>query len=245
MKKIIFICFSLLLALTGGCSMNDNEKNSTNDNKTEAIKPKDMDPKELPQVPSFQDGKTREYMMSTKEVAPGYYMLESELKGFRMLFPADGEYLPDYSTSNGKNSESIGFQSDNEKSNILLDAQISYYNKSTFINSPETMLHQISNENGYEGDFKKEKTDGKTVYTASKKSTFKNSDRKHNYSFGYFGYIASSDEECLGIVYSFIVRCKKDNKPCTLDEDQAKEKTDTLIHSITFFKNKKKSRDGE
>ncbi|MDP4122225.1 MAG: lipoprotein YvcA, partial [Bacillota bacterium] len=28
MKKIIFICFSLLLALTGGCSMNDNDKNS-------------------------------------------------------------------------------------------------------------------------------------------------------------------------------------------------------------------------
>ncbi len=172
MKKIIFICFSLLLALTGGCSMNDNDKNTTNNNKTEAVKPKDMDPKDLPQVPAFQDEKTREYMVSTQEEKPGYYLLESKLKGFRMLFPADGEYLPDYSTSNGKNSESIGFQSYNEKSNILLDAQISYYNKSSFINNPETMLHQISNENGYEGDFKKEKTDGKTVYTASKKKHF-------------------------------------------------------------------------
>ncbi|MGM0949891.1 MAG: lipoprotein YvcA [Bacillota bacterium] len=240
MKKTILISISLLFALTGGCSINDYEKNSTIDNKTGAVKPKDTDPQDLPQVPAFQDEKTREYMVSTKEEEPGYYLLESKLKGFRMLFPADGEYLPDYSTSNGKNSESIGFQSYNEKSNILLDAQISYYNKSSFINNLETMLHQISNENGYKGDFKKEKTDGKTVYTASKKSTFKNSDRKNNYSFGYFGYIKSSDEECLGIVYSFIVRCKKDDKPCALDEDQAKEKTDTLIHSITFFKIKRR-----
>ncbi|MCY7795797.1 lipoprotein YvcA [Bacillus spizizenii] len=244
MKKIIFICFSLLLALTGGCSMNDNDKNTKNDN-TEAVKPKDMDPKDLPKVPAFQDEKTREYMVSTKEEEPGYYLLESKLKGFRMLFPEDGEYLPDYSTSNGKNSESIGFQSYNEKSNILLDAQISYYSKSSFINNPETMLHQISNENGYKGNFKKGKADGKTVYTASKKSTFKNSDRKYNYSFRYFGYIKSSDEEYLGIVYSFIVRCKKDDKPCTLNEDQARERTDTLINSITFLGNKKEGRDGQ
>ncbi|MDR4433136.1 hypothetical protein [Bacillus tequilensis] len=227
MKKIILICTSILLALTTGCS--------TNDNKTKAVNPKD-----LPQVPAFQDEKTREYMVSTIEEEPGYYVLESKLKGFRMLFPWDGEYLPDYSTSNGENSESIGFQSDNEKSNILLDAQISYYNKSTFINSPETMLHQISNENGYKGDFKKEKTAGKTVYAASKKSTFKNSARKYNYSFQYFGYIKSSSEEYLGIVYSFIVRCKKDDKPCALDEDQARERADTLIRSITFLEGGKR-----
>ncbi|OEI75862.1 lipoprotein YvcA [Bacillus subtilis] len=243
MKKIILLCFCLLLTLTGGCSMNNKEKNNTKDNNTEAVKPKGMNPKDLPQVPAFQDEKTREYMVSTKEEEPGYYVLESKLKGFRMLFPEDGEYLPNYSTSNGKNSESIGFQSYNEKSNILLDAQISYYNKSSFINNPETMLRQISNENGYKGEFKKEKTDGKIVYTASKKSTFKNSDRKYNYSFRYFGYIKSSDEEYLGIVYSFIVRCKKVDQPCALNGDQARERTDTLIHSIIFYK--KGSRDGQ
>ncbi|MCI4139323.1 lipoprotein YvcA, partial [Bacillus vallismortis] len=70
MKKIILICISLLLAL-GGCIMNDNHKNTTNDNKTEAVKPKDMDPKDLTQVPAFQDEKTREYMVSTKEEEPG------------------------------------------------------------------------------------------------------------------------------------------------------------------------------
>ncbi len=107
MKKIILLCFCLLLTLTGGCSMNTNEKNNTKDNNTEALKPKDMDPKDLPQVLAFQDEKTREYMVSTKEEEPGYYLLESRLKGFRMLFPEDGEYLPNYSTSNGKNSESI------------------------------------------------------------------------------------------------------------------------------------------
>lgn len=225
--------------------MQDNDKNTTNDNKTEAVKPKDMDPKDLPQVPAFQDEKTREYMVSTKEEEPGYYLLESKLKGFRMLFPEDGEYLPDYSASNGENSESIGFQSYNEKSNILLDAQISYYNKSSFINEPETMLDQISNENGYKGNFKKQQTDGKVVYAATKKSNFKNSDRKYNFSYRYFGYIKSNEEEYLGIVYSFIVRCKKDDKPCILDEARAKEKTDKLIDSITFLRNNKEVRDGK
>ncbi len=115
MKKIILLCFCLLLTLTGGCSMNNKEKNNTKDNNAEAVKPKGMDPKDLPQVPAFQDEKTREYMVSTKEEEPGYYLLESKLKGFRMLFPEDGEYLPNYSTSNGKNSESIGFQSYNNQ----------------------------------------------------------------------------------------------------------------------------------
>lgn len=47
MKKIIFICFSLLFVLIGGCSMNDNDKNSINDNKIEVVKLKDMDLKDL------------------------------------------------------------------------------------------------------------------------------------------------------------------------------------------------------
>ncbi|MCY8208176.1 lipoprotein YvcA, partial [Bacillus subtilis] len=79
----------------------------------------------------------------------------------------------------------------------------------------------------------------------TKKSNFKNSDPKYNFSYRYFGYIKSNEEEYLGIVYSFIVRCKKDDKPCTLDEARAKEKTDKLIKSITFLRNNKEVRDGK
>ncbi len=139
MKKIIFICFSLLLALTGGCSMNDNDKNTTNDNKTEAVRPKDMDPKDLPQVPAFQDEKTREYMVSTKEEEPGYYLLESKLKGFRMLFPEDAEYLSRRSSLTGKNKESIGFNSYDKDTNVMFDGHVTYYKEESFVNEPETI----------------------------------------------------------------------------------------------------------
>ncbi|MFD3202925.1 lipoprotein YvcA, partial [Bacillus sp. LR_5] len=137
MKKIICICFSLLLALTGGCSMQDNDKNTTNDNKTEAVKPKEMDPKDLPQVPAFQDEKTREYMVSTKEEEPGYYLLESKLKGFRMLFPEDGEYVPDLS-SKGDNEETIVFDSFNKKTNIQYYGQLEYNQEKSFANYKAT-----------------------------------------------------------------------------------------------------------
>ena len=90
--------------------MNDSQ-NGKNGNQEEAVKPKDMDPKDLPQVPAFQDEKTREYMASTKEVEPGYYLLESKLKGFTMLFPEDGEYEAELSSNNGKNIESLAFNS--------------------------------------------------------------------------------------------------------------------------------------
>lgn len=170
MKKIIFICFSLLLALTGGCSMNDNDKNTTNDNKTEAVKPKDMDPKDLPQVPAFQDEKTREYMVSTKEEEPGYYLLESKLKGFRMLFPEDGKYLSRRSSLTGKNKESIGFNSYDKDTNVMFDGHVTYYKEESFVNEPKTMLDIVSGKNDYKGEYKKA-TKIKRIFTLPRKKT--------------------------------------------------------------------------
>lgn len=192
MKKIIFICFSLLLALTGGCSMNDNEKNSkNNENKTEAVKPKDMDTKDLPQVPAFQDEKTREYMVSTKEEEPGYYLLESKLKGFRMLFPADGEYVPDMS-STGDNEETIVFDSFNKKTNIQYDGQLDYHQDKSFANDKDTMLDIVSGRNGYKGKYGERELSDKMVYSAQKKSVFDDVDGKNNYSYRFFGYVKST-----------------------------------------------------
>ncbi|KIN36946.1 lipoprotein YvcA [Bacillus subtilis] len=234
MKKIIFICFSLLLALTGGCSMNDNDKNTTNDNKTEAVKPKDMDPKDLPQVPAFQDEKTREYMVSTKEEEPGYYLLESKLKGFRMLFPEDGKYSS-YLSSHDENEEIIAFDSYKKTKNKMLNAQIEYYQGVTFINNPETMLDQISSENGYNGNFEKLESEGKDIYIAHKKNNFENDKNKYNFSYRYFGYIKSTEKDQIGIVFSFMFRCPNNDKPCTLDKDNLGDQVKKLVKSITFL----------
>ncbi|MEK3708565.1 lipoprotein YvcA [Bacillus sp. FSL K6-1005] len=238
MKKIIFICFSLLLALTGGCSMNDNDKNTTNDNKTEAVKPKDMDPKDLPQVPAFQDEKTREYMVSTKEEEPGYYLLESKLKGFRMLFPADGEYVPDMS-STGDNEETIVFDSFNKKTNIQYDGQLDYHQDKSFANDKDTMLDIVSGRNGYKGKYGERELSDKIVYSAQKKSVFDDVDGKNNYSYRFFGYVKSTKKDYLGIEYSFRFACYKDEEPCSLKEEEARQKVQKIIDSITFLKVKK------
>ncbi|MED1777073.1 lipoprotein YvcA [Bacillus subtilis] len=238
MKKIVYICFSLLLALTGGCSMNDNDKNTTNDNKTEAVKPKDMDPKDLPQVPAFQDEKTREYMVSTKEEEPGYYLLESKLKGFRMLFPEDGEYVPDLS-SKGENEETIVFDSFNKKTNIQYDGQLDYHQEKSFANDKDTMLDIVSGRNSYKGKYEERELSDKIVYSAQKKSSFDDVDEKNNFSYRFFGYVKSKKEEYLGIEYSFRFSCYKGKEVCSLKKEEAEKKVRKIIDSITFLKVKK------
>ncbi|MDM5303385.1 lipoprotein YvcA [Bacillus subtilis] len=234
MKKTILISISLLFALTGGCSINDNEKNSTIDNKTEAVKPKDMDPKDLPQVPAFQDEKTREYMVSSKEEEPGYYLLESKLKGFRMLFPEDAEFSS-YLSSRDENEEIIPFDSYDETKNKMLNAHIKYYQGTSFINNPETMLDQVSSENGYNGSFEKLKNEDKDIYIAHKKNHFQNDKNKYSFSYRYFGYIKSPEKKQAGIVFSFMFRCPNNEKPCTLDKDNLGDKVKKHIKSITFL----------
>ncbi|UTL72172.1 lipoprotein YvcA [Bacillus halotolerans] len=235
MKKIIFICFSLLLALTGGCSMNDNDKNTTNDNKTEAVRPKDMDPKDLPLVPAFQDEKTREYMVSTKEEEPGYYLLESKLKGFRMLFPEDGEYVPDISSTRD-NEETVVFDSFNKKTNIQYDGQLDYHQDKNFANDKDTMIDIVSGRNSYTGKYEERKLSDKIIYSAQKKSVFDDVEGKNNYSYRFFGYVKSTKKDYLGIEYSFRFACYKDEEPCSLKEEEARQKVQKIIDSITFLK---------
>ncbi|WP_420976185.1 lipoprotein YvcA [Bacillus vallismortis] len=234
MKKIILICFSLILALTGGCSMNDNDKITTNDNKTEVVKPKD-----LPQVPAFQDEKTREYMMSTKEVAPGYYVLESKLKGFRMLFPEDAKYLERRSSLTGSNKESIAFNSYDKDTNVMFDGHVTYYKEESFLNEPETMLDIVSGKNDYKGEYKKSSNKNTDIYFAKKKDIFEDIERKYNDLYSYFGYVKSTEKDNLGVEYAFFFGCKNENQPCSLDEEKAKNKVEKLIHSITFLIDKK------
>ncbi|MCY8315999.1 lipoprotein YvcA [Bacillus vallismortis] len=239
MKKIILICFSLLLALTGGCSMNDNDKNTTNDNKTEAVKPKDMDPQDLPQVPAFQDEKMREYMVSTKEEERGYYLLESKLRGFRMLFPEDAKYLSRRSSLTGKHKESIAFNSYDKDTNVMFDGHVTYYKEESFLDEPETMLDIVSGKNDYKGEYKKSSNKNKDIYFGKKKDIFENIDRKYNDSYSYFGYVKSLEEDNLGVEYAFTFGCKNENQPCFLEEEKAKNKVEKLIHSISFLIDKK------
>ncbi|MFP3792316.1 lipoprotein YvcA [Bacillus subtilis] len=228
MKKTILLCFSLLLALTGGCSMSVSDKYTTKYNKTEAVKPKDMDPKDLPQVPAFQDEKTREYMVSTKEEQPGYYLLESKLQGFRMLFPEDAEYS-DSETS--KTNESLFFDSFNKKTNIVMNASVKFYQNESFINEPENMLDIISGKNEYKGDFEKLETKDKDIYFASRQDNF---DKEETPSYIFLGYIKSKKQDYLGMEYSFMFSCSANANTCKQNPKDNEEKVKKIINSTTF-----------
>ncbi|MFO6497141.1 MULTISPECIES: lipoprotein YvcA [Bacillus] len=236
MKKIMMMCFAIILAFTGGCSMSDSQKNG---NQEEAVKPKDMDPKDLPQVPAFQDEKTREYMASTKEIEPGYYLLESKLKGFTMLFPEDGEY-DDNLSSLGKDEEIISFYSYNKKTNVALNASVEYYRNQSFINNPNEMLEQVKEENGYKGDFEKIEKSDKDVYFAFMKTVHDDIDKKNNETYSYIGYLKSKKQDYVGIQFTFDFTCLKSSKSCSLNVDAAKKKAKKLVNSITFLTMKEK-----
>ncbi|WP_253907723.1 lipoprotein YvcA [Bacillus sp. WMMC1349] len=229
MKKMIIICFTLILAVTSGCNINDNQNS-----KTEAVKPIDMDPKDLPKVPAFQDKTTREYMASTKEVEPGYYLLESKLKGFKMLFPERGEIIPDLTMNKGEKQENIEFESYNPKTNVLSSAAVNYLYNTDFVEDHEIMLDTIRGKNGYKGSFTKTDKLKKQVYFAYKKIVFNDLDRKFNFTHSYFGYVKSTEEKNLGAEFSFMFNCQKDNKPCSLKEEDVRKKAKKMIYSITF-----------
>ncbi|MCC8354065.1 lipoprotein YvcA [Bacillus sp. AF23] len=214
--------------------MNDSEKSITNNNKTKAVKPKDMDPKDLPQVPAFQDEKTREYMVSTKEEEPGYYVLESKLKGFRMLFPEEAKYVSKFS-SVGKNKETIIIDSFNKKTNIQYDGQLDYHREKSFANDKDTMLDIVSGRNSYKGKYEERKLSDKIVYSAQKKSVFDDVEGKNNLSYRFFGYVKSTKEDYLGIEYSFRFACYKDEETCSLKKEEARKKVQKIIDSITFL----------
>ncbi|MPQ26426.1 lipoprotein YvcA [Bacillus paralicheniformis] len=227
MKKMMVICFAIILAFTGGCSMNGSQ-NSKNGKQEEAVKPKDMDPKDLPQFPAFQDEKTREYMASTKEVEPGYYLLESKLKGFTMLFPEDGEYSDSQLT---KENESLFFDSVDKKTNIVMNASIEFYRNESFIDDPDTMLDIVRGENKYKGDFQKLKSEGKNIYFASKKEFF---NKESSPSYIYLGYIKSTEQSYLGIAYSFMFSCSAKVETCNQEPDNYEKKVKKILKSVTF-----------
>ncbi|MDA1476735.1 lipoprotein YvcA [Bacillus changyiensis] len=244
MKKMIIICFTLMLAMTGGCSMNDKQ-NSKEDNNTEAVKPIDIDPKDLPKVPAFQDKETRKYMASTKEVEPGYYLLESKLNGFTIAFPDNGKIVQRLTENDGENYESIVFEGHNSKTNIYIGGDLSYYYKTSIVDNIEMMLDAVKGQNGYKGDFDKIEKPGKEIYFAFTKTVFNNPDRKYNDSYMYFGYIKSTEVKHSGIDFSFIINCHDDKKPCILNEKKAKAEAKKMIDSITFNVNNKEQKNGK
>ncbi|MGG4468470.1 lipoprotein YvcA [Paenibacillus alvei] len=236
MNKALVI-LSTLAVFLGGCGVKKEEVNQTQTGEEQKA-PKEMDAKDLPQVTAFQDEATREYMVSTEEVEPGYYLLESKTKRFRMLFPDKGKIILKRFSYISENEESIGFNSYDEDSNILFDGKVTYYKGHSFVQDTEDMLEIISGKNDYMGEYQNEENNNNNIYLASKKYTFDNIDRKYNFTYGYFGFV-KFEEEDEGIEFSFNYSCKDDDRACNLEEGETQNLAKKIIGSISFLINYK------
>jgi hypothetical protein len=237
MKKFILVGLSISIILLGGCGVETNEVKKAHAEK-EQKRPKDMDPQDLPQVTAFQDEKTREFMVSTKEEEPGYYLLEGKSKKFRMLFPENGEYLERVSSFLNKNEETIAFTSYDIESNISLEMSVMYYNGHSFVTNLETMLDIVSGKNGYDGEYQREEVNDIEVYYSVFKNVHEDIKRKYNYSYRYFGFIKPIEQNKKAIEFSIRFGCKNDNQACSLEENYVKEESSKIIKSIQFLGDK-------
>jgi hypothetical protein len=234
MKKVLVLGLTISIILLGGCGVETNEVKKAQAEQ-EQNRPKDMDPKDLPQVTAFQDEKTREFMVSINEEEPGYYLLEGKTKKFRMLFPENGKYQARRSSFMSENEESIGFSSYNKETNILVDIKINYYNGTGLVEDVDTMLEIISGKNGYQGDFSKDNIGGTEIYSASKKNIFDEIESENNFTYGYFGLVKPLGKVDEGIEFGSMITCQEDDRECQLDESTAIDGVDKLIQSIQFI----------
>jgi hypothetical protein len=238
MKKILVLGLTLSMILLGGCGVETNEV-KTAQAEQEQKRPKDMDPKDLPQVTAFQDEKTREFMVSTKEEEPGYYLLEGKTKKFRMLFPEKGKYINVTSSYRNENEEVIGFYSYEEDNNIKFDMQVSYYKDRSFVSKINIIQEIVSGKNGYKGEYQKSKINDLEIYSASMKTVYDDIDSKYNFDYSYFGFIKPIKDSTQGMEYSATFSCVKDDKECKLEEKEMLDKLNNIIYSIQFLGNEK------
>ncbi|MDQ0231218.1 hypothetical protein [Metabacillus malikii] len=198
------------------------------------MKKEEVEPKEWPKTPAFQDEDTRKMLDSTEEVQDGYYLYTSKTGGYSMLWPTDatkGHY-----ENNGNTFEKIIFVGSNKKENY------SYNVYTTFDNSsPETyidiFLKNLSSLMNYNGQYTEINEKNKTIYFAKKKTPIKTNDGRINTVYYYFGYIRDNKTE-QGFKYQYSISCFDDEnaRECTIDENKEEERALMLMKSVNFKK---------
>lgn len=128
-----------------------------------------MDPKDLRDIPSFQDEFTREFMTSTDEVSDGYYLFESKTGGDTIPFPEEAHIDQIHYEKVKEHYEGIGFGSDNERiTGESYTVYVTYENPTKYI-KPDIKVSLVENAVNYEGEVDKKENDDITHYFAQKK----------------------------------------------------------------------------
>ena len=216
MRKILFICISITI-LMAGCNLLSFEKDIS-----------EMDPKDLPDVPAFQDDFTREFMASTEEVGDGYYVFQSKTGGFTMMYPGDAKMNPRYYEINNEYFESIRFGSDHEKiTGDTYSVRMMYY-KGEKAKDHKRVQRHLDNLIDYNGDYEKTEYQDKIIYYATKKFIPQDTE---GIDYDFFGVIKSKSSD-QAISYLYTIYC---DKGCNYDEGRIEQHVKKLMNSIEFI----------
>ncbi|SDC97664.1 hypothetical protein SAMN05421663_105286 [Terribacillus halophilus] len=197
-------------------------------NGKESLSPSEMDPKDLPDVPAFQDEYTRAYMQSTEQVKDGYYPLISKTNGFTLHFPED-MVIDDTSNAQPDNHyESLIFHYENNDIAVMDEYIIHYLSP---VSDIEWSKDYMNRRAGEELNFKKLEAVYENQYIEI-------AEIKPNDSTLTLAALIWNDNEQQTQIFTDII-CRKDidKDKCTSLQDEEQEKVIEVFKSIKLINN--------
>ncbi len=189
-----------------------------------------MDPKDLPDIPAFQDEFTREFMRSTEEVSDGYYLFESKTGGYTLPFPGDGHIDPMYYEKAKESSEWIRYSGASEKiTGQSYSVKLIYQNPKNPVD-PEIKLKHFRTSVKYDGEFDKNEHEDLTHYFTQDKLVL--SDKQSTVYF-FFGLAQSTDSN-QSVLYEYHIPCEDEQNGCDYDLAKIEQEIEKVMTSIEF-----------
>ncbi|WP_077304671.1 hypothetical protein [Terribacillus halophilus] len=200
-------------------------------NGKESLSPSEMDPKDLPDVPAFQDELTRDYLESTEPVREGYYTLKSATNTFTLDFPEDMVVDETSMAGNEGNSESLIFYYDDNDADVMDQFIINYYSSIPDIEYSRDLMNRRAGE---ELDFKK-------VPSENENQHLEIAEMDSDDSTSYIAAIVRNESKQEIQVFTSII-CREDieNNQCDSLKEEEKEKVSDVLKSIQFNNDKGK-----
>ena len=197
-------------------------------NGKESLSPSEMDPKDLPDVPAFQDEYTREYMQSTEQVKDGYYPLISKTNGFTLHFPEDMVIDDTSNAQPDNNYESLIFHYENNDIAVMDEYIIHYLSP---VSDIEWSKDYMNRRAGEELNFKKLEAVYENQYIEI-------AEIKDESTLTLVALIWNYNDQQTQIFTDIMCSKEIDNDECASLQDKEREKVIDVFKSIKFLDEK-------
>lgn len=193
---------------------------------SEMQQPTEMNPEDLPEARAFQDEFTRQFLQSTEETRPGYYLFQSGTGKYTMDFPAGGIIGEKSYALKEDETENImiGVQRDDGEVGITVS-----YNALRNSERVADFLASMERKMDENLEFEKNDLEEQTIYFSEYTSDYGN--------YNFIGYIQSK-EGCGGIEFSFTYDSKTN-----LSKEDAETEAKNILQSVRFDLGKEKVND--